>query len=135
MGKKLRPGHAAWPCISARVKPGRVVFPAHTAQNGNATSKAVFSKIGLDYAQSYPSRGFRRGASQEIKEKGALWSAVATAGGWRSLALLGYVDLTRDVDRAMSKLLPETDPMDSGDDKVHRWVQGPASGLRSTDGR
>ena len=64
-------------------------------------------KIGLPNAPRYSSHAFRRGAAQELKEKGAQWSTIATLGGWRSLAFRGYVDLTADIARDMSKLLAE----------------------------
>ena len=48
------------------------------------------------------------------------WSDVATVGCWRPLDFAGYVDLAEDVDRDMSRLLAETDPVGSDDEKVHR---------------
>ena len=55
--------------------------------------------------------------------------------GWRSIAFPGYVDLTQDVDRDMPRLLVGTDPVGSEEEKVHRRVMGPASDMRSIDGR
>ena len=72
--------------------------------------------------------GFRRGASQELKESGSQWAAIATLGDWKSLAFRGYSDLTYNVERDMAKLLIETDAMDSDEEKVHIGLMGPSRG-------
>ena len=103
--------HAIWPAIAARVRPGELLFPGYYGANVNTTLKRVLSKLQAPYAQSYSSHGFRRGASQELKEKGSQWPTVMSLGTWRSLAFRGYVDTTLDVERDMSKLLIETDEL------------------------
>lgn len=79
----------------------------------NNTLKAVLAKMGIENAKSYTSHGFRRGAANELRTKGPQWSTVATLGEWRSLAFRGYVDITAELDRDMSKLLAETEDLDS----------------------
>ena len=74
----------------------------------------------MNRAVKYPTHGFRRGASQDLKETGSQWAAIATMGEWKSLAFLGYADLTDEVDRNMAKLLIETEMGDSDPDQVHR---------------
>ena len=135
MAKKLRPSHSVWECVSEWVKPAGKIYPGCSAQNANATIKALFSKIVIGYSHSYPSHGFRRGTPHGIKEKGQKWPVVSILGDWRSLAFLGYVDLAQDVDRDTPNLLAETDQSDSDGEKVHHWVNGPAGGMRSIDGR
>ena len=66
-------------------------------------------KLGIPTFQSYTSHGFRRGAAQELKEKGSQWPIVDGVGEWRSLAFKGYVDTTLDVERDMTKLLIESE--------------------------
>ena len=53
-----------WKWVCSRVPPGRSPFSELSARNINRAIKAVFSKIGVSYAQSYTSHGFRRGAAQ-----------------------------------------------------------------------
>ena len=51
---------------------------------------------------------------------------VAKLGEWRSLALRGYMDLTAELDRDMSKLVAETDKIDSdGEPEVMTSGAGP----------
>ena len=73
--------------------------------------------IGLPNASRYRSHAFRRGASQELKEKGSQWPTIATLGDWRSLAFHGYVDIADDLARDMSKLLAEDVDLASGGDE------------------
>ena len=109
--KRFCPVHSMWPCIASRVQSGQMLFPMYSATSVNTTIKAVLAKIGVDFAHSYSSHGFRRGATQELKEKGSQISVIATVGEWRSLAFLGYVDTALDVARDMSKLLIETEEL------------------------
>ena len=95
----------------------------YRATNVNTTIKAVLAKIGIEFAQSYTSHGFRRGASQELEEKGPQISVIATVGEWRSLAFLGYVETALDVARDMSKLLIETEEL------TDEEVQSPGNGI------
>ena len=75
----------------------------------------VLGRLEVVQSHRYSSRGFRRGAAQELKERGSQWTTVAGAGGWRSLAFRGYVDTTEDISRAMAKILiDEFDPDESG---------------------
>ena len=122
MAKKLRPVHAIWPCIAATVKPGEKISPCYSAQNANARINAVLTQMEIPCSRSYSSHGFRRIVAQELKNKGSQWPAVMGVGCWRSLSFLGYVDIARDVERDMSKLLVGTE--DLSEDEV-RWVTGP----------
>ena len=58
-----------------------------------------------------------------MKEKGAQWPIVASVGEWRSLAFMGYVDISLDVARDMAKLLIEREEL--SEDEVRHWVTGP----------
>ena len=69
--------------------------------------KKVLEKLKVAQAHRYSSHGFRRGAAQELKERGSQWTTVAGAGGWRSVAFRWYVDTAEDISRAMAKLLIE----------------------------
>ena len=117
--KAMCPVHAIWPAIAHRARPGEMIFPTFTATNANTIIKAVFAKLLISHAEKYSSHGFRRCAAQELKETGSKRAIVATLGDWKSLAFLGYVDLTDSVEQDMAKLLVETDPP-SDEEKVHR---------------
>ena len=98
----------------------------YRATNVNTTIKAVLAKIGIEFAQSYTSHGFRRGATQEPKAKGYQISVIATVGEWRSLAFLGYVDTALDVARDMAKLVIETEELT--DEEVQSLGNGTLGG-------
>ena len=63
--------------------------------------------------QRYSSHGLRLGAANVLKTKGSLWPTIASLDDWRSLAFSGYVDLTPELDRDMSRLLIETEDLES----------------------
>ena len=98
----------------------------------NTTIKAVLRKLGIPFAECYTSHGYRRGAAQELKERGSQWPVVASIGEWRSLAFMGYIDIAKDVARDMSKLLIECEAL--SDDEVRRWVTGTQPGVGTTVG-
>ena len=125
--RRLCPVHAIWPAIAARVRCGEMLFPGYTTQNVNTTIKAVLAKLDIPQAELYTSHGFRRGAAQELKERGCQWPIVASLGEWRSLAFMGYIDIAKDVARDMSKLLIECEQL--SDDEVRHWVTGPRRGV------
>ena len=121
--RRLCPAHAFWPAIAARAKCGQKLFPGFTSQNVNTTIKAVLTKLDIPYAESYTSHGYRRGAAQELKERGCQWPIIASIGEWRGLAFMGYIDISKDVANEMSKLFIETETLP--DDEVRHWVTGP----------
>ena len=113
---RLCPVHFLWPLIRARVPAGKALFPPYSGRNVNAVLRAVLTKLSVPEASRFSPRGFRRGAAQELKATGSQWSTVAAAGCWQSLDFKGYIDLTADVARDMSKLLAEHCASDSEDD-------------------
>ena len=121
--KRLCPVHVFWPAIAARVKCGQKLFHGFSAQNVNTTLKAVLTKLDIPHAESYTSLGYRRGAAQELKERGCQWPIDASVGEWRILAFMGYIDIANDVAKEMSELLIEVDAL--SDDEVRHWVTLP----------
>ena len=119
--KKMRPVYAISPCIASRVRPGEKLFSMFSATNVNATLKAVLAKLLIERSEKFSSHGFRRGVAQELKETGSQRAVIATLGDWESLAFLGYVDITDEVDRNMAKLSIETETGDSDPEQVRRW--------------
>ena len=67
--------------------------------------------LGIVSSERYSSHVFRRGAENVMKSSGSQWPTAATLGEWRSLAFRGYLGLTDELSRDMSKLLAETDPI------------------------
>ena len=55
-------------------------------------------------AHRYSSHGFRSGTSQELKETGSPWSAVASLGILHSPAFRGYLDMSRGVEMGARQL-------------------------------
>ena len=54
----------------------------------------------------------------ELKENGSQRPIVAGVGEWRSLAFMGYVDTTLDVERDMSKLLIESEVLSDDEERA-----------------
>lgn len=86
---------------------GAVLFPIYTDRNINPALKRVCERIVFPNASRYSSHAFRKGAAQELKEKGAQWSTTSTLGEWRSLASRRYGDIATDISRGAPKLLAE----------------------------
>lgn len=121
--KRLFPVRAIWPLIATRVKCGEKHFAGHTTQNVNTTIRDVLANLDIPFAERYTPHGYRLGAAQELKERGCRWPIVASVDEWRSLAFMGYIDISNDVARDMSKLLIECEQL--SDDEVRQWVTGP----------
>ena len=99
------PVHSLWHAIQARVRPGRMLFISVNRQNFNRKLKAVLGRLAVPQAARYSSHAFRRGSAQEMNETGSPLSVVASAGMWRSNALVkNYIDLAADVETDFKKL-------------------------------
>ena len=97
-------------------------FLSYARRNINPVLKRVCGKIGLPGASRYRSHASRRGAAQELKEKGAQWPTIATMGEWRSLAICGYVDIADDIARDTPKLFADDVACASDEDEqVPLW--------------
>ena len=133
------PGHAFSPfphrmitqlspptCFGRSLRTGTIrktYLPSYTTRNINPVLKRAYGDIGLPNASRCISRAFRRGAAQELKAKGAQCPTIASIGDWWSLTFRGYVDVTTDIARDMSRLLAEEVDIASGDDdKAPLWV-------------
>ena len=124
---QLFPVHFFWPLVRKRVRAGELLFPSYYGAKVNNAIKAVLRTLSVPYAAHYSSHGFRRGASNELKTRMSQWSTVATLGERRSLAFRGRVDLTTELNRDMSKLLDETDTVESDlEDQVRSSGAGPS---------
>ena len=62
------------------------------------------------------------GAAQELQQHGSQWTTVATLGDWRSIAFKGYLDLTNQLSRDLSKLLAEEINLDSDGEEFEEYV-------------
>ena len=113
----LCPVHVFWPAIQERVRPGQLLFPSYTRRNFNCVLRAVLKKLSIPFAERFSSHGFRRGAAQELQPTGSQWTTVASLGCWRSLVFKGYVDLTNQVSRDLSRLLAMDVSLDSDSDE------------------
>ena len=94
-----------WERVCSSVPPAHSLSSEISARNINRSIKAVFAKLGVSYARSYTSHGFRRGKAQELKESGSQWATVAGIGGRLSLAFRGYLGATSDISKATARLL------------------------------
>ena len=92
-------------------------------QRGDVVSRESFfsrlSLVGMSTTSCgrYSAHGFRRGAAFELQSTGSQWSTVATIGDWRSLAFKGYVDLTNELSRDLSRLLADDVVLGEEDEK------------------
>ena len=121
--RKRLPAHAMWPAIAARAKCGEPLFTEFPSQNINRSIKSVFEKLDIPFATSYTSRGYRRGDTQELKERGNQWPIIAPAGESGRFAFMGYLAVAKDVADEMSKLLIVAEKL--SDEEVGHWVTGP----------
>ena len=96
--------HIFWVRIRCCVAPGAPLFSAVNRRNFNSSLKAVTAQLRVPDDQRYSPHGFRRGATQELKETGSPWSLVATSAVWHSSAFRGYVDMSRDVELGAQQL-------------------------------
>ena len=108
--------------IRSRVAPGQLLFRSVNRRNFNRQLKAIMANLHVPVAARYSSHAFRRGATQELKEAGSPWSAIAASGVWHSTSFRGYIDLSRDVELGARYLFDVDFDSESGSDEVHRWV-------------
>ena len=114
--------------IRNRVRSGQKLFPSVYGTTFNNPLKAVMAKLEIPSAEMYSSHAFRRGASNGLKTRGSQWPTIATLGEWRSPAFRGYLGRTNELNRDMTKLLAETDPISSEDEiEVSTLGAGPQS--------
>ena len=64
------PVHVSWQLVHRRVAPGKFLLTAIDRRNFNRVLKKVSEQMGTPDALRYSSHGFRRGATQELKEPG-----------------------------------------------------------------
>lgn len=62
------------------------------------------ARLWVPEADRYRSHAFRMGTTQELKEVGPPWSAIASYGLWRSPAFRGYVDMSKDVEAGVQHI-------------------------------
>ena len=84
------------------VSPGQPIFSTVDRRNFNRTLRAALPKLQAPAARRYISRGFRRRASQELKEPP--WSVFAASWVWNSADFRGYADLSRDAEMGVREL-------------------------------
>ena len=102
--QQLCPVHIFWVPIRCRVAPGAPLFTAVNRRNFNTALKAIMAHLRAPDAQRCSSHGFRLRGTQELKETGSPWSAVATSGLWHSPSFRGYLDMSRDVELGAQKM-------------------------------
>ena len=118
------PVHSLWPAVKDRVACGKPLFVAVNRRNFNRRMKAIFARLGVPHAARYSSHAFRRGSAQEMNETGSPLAVVASAGMWRSNALVkNYIDMAATVESNVKRLF-RVDPDSESDMEVR-----PALGL------
>ena len=97
--RQLCPIHLFWAIIRCRVGCGALLFQSANRRNFNRILKIVSARTNVPEAHRYSSHGFRRGASQELKESAPHWSAVVSLSEpGIPPAFRGYLDMSRDVE-------------------------------------
>ena len=68
----------------------------HPPSSVNRTLKQVVTKVGNRDGPRFSSHGFRRGATQEVKDSGATLSLIIQSGTWTHAGYRAYLDLQAD---------------------------------------
>ena len=102
-----------WPWARANRRPGDFLFQKINANNVNRYIQKSLGNLNAPASQRYRSHGFRREDAQDLKESGAQWPIVASAGNWKSLSFRLYVDLPDELTASMAKLFIESYTFDS----------------------
>ena len=89
----LCPVHAVWTRIRDRVKAGDPLFPGLTANVFNRQLKATLTAMGTPEGGKFSSHGFRRGATNEVKNSGSTLATILGTGTWLSACYKNYLDL------------------------------------------
>ena len=120
------PVHPLWPAIQARVSTGRILFSSVNRRNFNRKLNSILARLDAPQASRYSSHAFRRGSAQEMNETGSPLSVIASAGMWRSNALVkNYIDLAANVATNVKQLfrVDFNSESDMGG-TASLWVQG-----------
>ena len=111
----LCPVHAVWTRIRDRVKAGDPLFPGLTANVFNRQLKATLTAMGTPEGGKFSSHGFRRGATNEVKNSGSTLATILGTGTWLSACYKNYLDLKADEAIKISTLLLDNVGSDSED--------------------
>ena len=84
--------------------------------------RAVCAQLKIPDARRFSSHGLRMGDAREMKESGSPWVVVASDGVWNSPSFRGYLDMAKDVESGVTRLVGAR--QDSRPDAVlvDRWV-------------
>ena len=114
------PAHPLWPAVMGRAPCGQPLPKAVNRRNFNRALKAIFARMQVPRADRYSSHAFRRGSAQEMIETGSPLTVVASAGMWRSNALVkNYIDMAATVESNIRRLF-RVDPDSESDMEVRR---------------
>ena len=124
--QQLPPSHIFRALIRCREAPGAPLFSAFNRRNSNRPIKAITAHLDVPDARRFSSHGFRRGATNGLKDTGPPWSVVATSGVWNSSHFRGYVDMSRDVEigaHRISDVALDTTSGNEGFPLAIHWVR------------
>ena len=96
---------------------GGRIFGGFAPCSANRTIRTVMAKIGHMDGPEFSSRGFRRVATQEIKDSGPTRPVVIQSGKWTHAGYRAYMGLQADYAINISSFILDTIGSDSDDDE------------------
>ena len=138
LGARICPPHRIWPLIKSRVDPGEPIFSQFTKNNFNTNLKLNLEKLDFKDAHRYTSKALRRGATQELTQKGETLEIIKGSGAWIGGGFRSYIDLEFDKALRVSQMIINLDKDSSSEDdsprkkaprkgaKTTKWVKGGA---------
>ena len=87
----LCPLHNFWPLIQQQILPGELLFPSLQNKNLNRILKAILKRMGVESAEKYSTKAFRRGAAMDIMASGSALAQIMRSAGWHSQAFRAYL--------------------------------------------
>ena len=92
LAQAVRPAHRIWMMLVEGRSPHGYTFPSLTASKFNKPLQRVRVEAGCSNGSRYSTRLFRRGATQELLEKGSSDIAIRPAGCWGGMDFRSYID-------------------------------------------
>ena len=79
------------PLIQNTTLPGEGLFSSLQRRNLNRILKAILKRMGVESAEKYSTKAFRRGAAMDIMASGSTLAQIMRSAGWHSQAFRAYL--------------------------------------------